>query len=201
MAPQFETVKSFANVPITADGVETFSFLEAADGLMDLFGKYPDLLGGPVFAFVQTDLRNNIAGVRTRYDAHKSTSETLESLVRAEAREGGMQGTACLVRLTRGLFFTCRALQHAQEDTGAELRVCFKRAYDVVLRHHHSFVIRSVVSVAIHAVPRRDDFFTRIAEGGSVEQLNIELAKWLAALESLVVRLSGFLREGNYGCV
>ena len=40
-------------------------------------------------------------GVRTRYDAHKSTSETLESLVRAEAREGGMQGTACLVRLTR----------------------------------------------------------------------------------------------------
>lgn len=55
--------------------------------------------------------------------------------------------------------------------------------------------------MAIHAVPRRDDFFTRIAEGGSVEQLNIELAKWLAALESLVVRLSGFLREGNYGCV
>jgi hypothetical protein len=197
MAPQFETVKSFAHVPITSDGVETFSFLEAADGLMDLF----DLLGGPVFAFVQTDLRNNITGVRARYNAHKSVSETLENLVQAEAREGGMQGTACLVRLTRGLFFTCRALQHAQEDHEAELRVCFKRAYDVVLRHHHSFVIRSVVSVAIHAVPRRDDFFTRIAEGGSVEQLNIELAKWLAALDSLIVRLSGFLSEGNYGRV
>jgi len=47
-----------------------------------------------------------------------------------------------------GLFFTCRALQNAQEDSDAELRVCFKRAYDVVLRHHHSFVIRSVVSVS-----------------------------------------------------
>jgi hypothetical protein len=59
MPPHFETVKvgaqflysihhqqqhhsqqSFANVPITADGVETIPFLEAADGLMDLFGKY-----------------------------------------------------------------------------------------------------------------------------------------------------------------
>ena len=127
---------------MTADGVETISFLEAADGLMDLFGKcsiissqqYPasflpgtgeDLLGGPVFAFVQTDLRNNIAvrspfpatfplrpffffltlriqGVRARYKANESTSETLENLVRAEAREGGTpQGTACLVRLAR----------------------------------------------------------------------------------------------------
>ena len=55
--------------------------------------------------------------------------------------------------------------------------------------------------VAIHAVPRRDDFFTRIAQGGSVEKLEIELAKWLVALDSLVVRLSEFLREGNYGNV
>ena len=55
--------------------------------------------------------------------------------------------------------------------------------------------------VAIHAVPRRDDFFTRIAEGGSVEKLNTEMAKWLSALDALVIRLSAFLKDGNYGCV
>ncbi len=85
-----------------------------------------DILGGAVFAFVMTDIRNNIAvrppppiprlcpappfffcflqtrqGVRARYNAHKSVSDTLENLVQAEAREGGTQGTACLVRLTR----------------------------------------------------------------------------------------------------
>jgi len=181
-------------------------------------------LGGPVFAFVQTDLRNNIAvsplssppfysagyfsltpsiqGVRARHKANESTSETLENLVRAETREGGtLQGTACLVRLARGLLFTCRALQNAQDDRSAELRVCFKRAYDIVLRHHHSFVVRSVVSIAIHAVPRRDDFFTRIAEGGSVEKLDIELAKWLVALDALIVRISAFLTDGNHGRV
>jgi hypothetical protein len=57
------------------------------------------------------------------------------------------------------------------------------------------------MQVAIHAVPRRDDFFTRIAQGGSMEKLHIELAKWLAALDALVIRVSAFLREGNYGCV
>ena len=57
------------------------------------------------------------------------------------------------------------------------------------------------MQVAIHAVPRRDDFFTRIAQGDSIEKLHIELAKWLAALDALVIRLSAFLIEGNYGRV
>lgn len=60
MAPYFETVKvgsvvttssainladpmqSFADVPITADGVDTVSFLEASDGLVNMFGSHPD---------------------------------------------------------------------------------------------------------------------------------------------------------------
>lgn len=50
------------------------------------------------FLFVK---RAAFQGVRARYNAHKSVSETLENLVRAEAREGGTHGTACLVRLTR----------------------------------------------------------------------------------------------------
>jgi len=61
--------------------------------------------------------------------------------------------------------------------------------------------LTSRVQVAIHAVPRRDDFFTRIAGGGSIDKLHIELAKWLAALDALVIRLSAFLIEGSYGRV
>ena len=59
----------------------------------------------------------------------------------------------------------------------------------------------SRTQVAILAVPGRDDFFTRIAQDGSIEKLHIELAKWLAALDALVIRLSAFLLEGNYGRV
>jgi hypothetical protein len=53
--------------------------------------------------------------------------------------------------------------------------------------------------IAIHAVPRRDDFFTRIAQGGSLEKLDMELAKWLAAIDALVIRLCAFLKDGGYG--
>ena len=48
----------------------------------------------------------------------------------------------------RGLAFTCKALQIMQNDTSSELHTCFKRSYDEVLRHHHTFFIRSVVSVS-----------------------------------------------------
>jgi len=68
--------QSFADVPITTDGVETASFLEASDGLVNMFGAFSlnlcfrrtclmpfikDLLGTGVFTFVQCDIRSNIA--------------------------------------------------------------------------------------------------------------------------------------------
>lgn len=46
-----------------------------------------------------------------------------------------------------GLLFTCQALQNMQSDKSTELHVCFKRSYDVVLKHHHTFIIRSAVAV------------------------------------------------------
>lgn len=216
-----------------------------------------------------------------------------------------------------------------QSDTTSELHVCFKRSYDEVLRHHHSFIIRSVVSVsllfpwlkdtnplsfglsdlnnhlivitlanlllfsfyyshfilwfgsfpfsppwfsvvhharllnqpranypfefvvhdqlpascwlipinewngkttdiwndlnqltgttlnsicrtqtfllynqvAIRAVPRRNEFYMRIAQGGSIEKLDVELGKWLCGLESIVKHVSVFLERGGFGKV
>ncbi|KAF8172438.1 glycolipid transfer protein domain-containing protein [Pholiota molesta] len=198
MAPYFESVKSFADVPFTDEGVETESFLEASDGLLQLF----DLVGsGSVFGFVQSDIKGNIAGVRHRYEATREKSNTLEELVRSEIGEPTRHATPSLTRLIRGLMFTCRALQHMQKDTTSELHICFKRSYDEVLRHHHTFIIRSVVSVAIRAVPRRSDFYDRISQGGSREKLDAELARWLEGLDRIVERMRHFLADGGYGHV
>ncbi|PPQ94087.1 hypothetical protein CVT25_009237 [Psilocybe cyanescens] len=160
-----------------------------------------DLLGSGIFGFVQADIRGNINGVRGRYDAVKERSGTLEELVQSEKTEPHKHATPCLVRLIRGLAFTCRALQNMQRDTSSELHVCFRRSYDEVLRHHHNFVIRSVVGVAIRAVPHRHDFYTRIAQGGSFDKLDTELARWLAGLERIVLHVSRFLETGGYGKV
>lgn len=65
-------------MPVTDDGIDTAAFLEASDGLVNMFGApsvlltfipaflitlpfLQDLLGSQIFGFVQTDLRNNIA--------------------------------------------------------------------------------------------------------------------------------------------
>lgn len=39
-----------------------------------------------------------------------------------------------------------------QNDPSVELHVCFKRSYDEVLRHHHTFVVRSL-AIVCHLVP------------------------------------------------
>ncbi|KDQ57281.1 hypothetical protein JAAARDRAFT_131442 [Jaapia argillacea MUCL 33604] len=195
--PYFETVKSFADVPIVEDGVETVAFLEASDGLVSMF----DLFGSAIFGFVQDDLRSNISGVRGRYTSTGESSTTLEKLVIVESKEQHRHATGCLVRLMRGLAFTCQALQNALNDRRSELHVCFKRSYDVTLRQHHSFIIRSVVTVAIRHVPRRPDFFNRIAQGGSHEKLDEELQKWLAGLDTIVKHMKNFLEQGGHGRV
>ncbi|KIJ65369.1 hypothetical protein HYDPIDRAFT_174853 [Hydnomerulius pinastri MD-312] len=185
--PYFEAVKSFANVPITEEGVETVSFLEASDGLVKLF----DLLGSGVFGFVQADIKGNIG----------ECSATIENLVRSETSEVHRHGTGCLIRLTRGLLFLCKALQHMQNDPSVELHVCFKRSYDEVLKHHHTFVVRSLAVVAVRAAPYRRDFIARISQGGDREKFDVELAKWLAGLDVIVRRLKSFIEEGGYGRV
>lgn len=202
MPPLFETIKSFADVKCTDEGVDTVEFLEASDGLVKMF----DLLGSQIFGFVQADIKNNIAGVRDRYNARQENSRTLQKLVEYEVEETRptnqhSHGRACLVRLLRGLFFTCEALMNMQRDTSAELHVCFRRSYDKVLKHHHSFVVRTAVSVAIRAVPRRPDFYARISQGGDVQKLDVELAKWLAGLDSVVRRMKVWIEEEGHGHV
>ncbi|KAH9951095.1 glycolipid transfer protein, partial [Amylocystis lapponica] len=189
--------KSFADVPITEDGVDTAAFIVAATDFVNMF----DLLGSGVFGFVQADLKSNLGGVRKYYEATTNESTTLEKLAVHEASLHQRTGTACLVRLIRGLLFTCHALQNMQQDTSAELHVCFKRSYDDNLRHHHTFIIRSAVTVAIRAVPHRTDFYNRLTQGGSHEKFDTELTKWLAGLDIIVMRMKDFLEQGGYGNV
>lgn len=55
--------------------------------------------------------------------------------------------------------------------------------------------------MAIRSVPRRADFYKCLAQGGSVEKLDMELARWLVGLIAIVNRVSGFLADGGYGRV
>ncbi|KAJ8496641.1 hypothetical protein ONZ45_g12382 [Pleurotus djamor] len=200
--PYFETVKSFAEVPITEKGIDTLEFLQAADGLVKMF----DLFGSAVFGFVQTDMRNNIHGIRTRYSAAPDRSSTLELMVENEVKDCGRHhafhhGVGCMIRLIRGLAFTHQALYQVQSSPNTtELHACFKRAYNDVLKKHHTFIVRGVVSLALLSVPHRKSFYDSLLQGSTNRsKLDDEMKKWLEGLEGIVKRMKTFLESGGYG--
>jgi len=203
MAPFLQTVKSFADVPVTDAGVDTLAFLEAAQGLVGLF----DLLGSAAFSVVQADLKGNITKVRARYDAAPTQSSTLEQLVINEKGEKKATATEGLMWLLRGLSFTCKALQSAQTNHSEELSVAFTKGYEESLKQFHNFVVKGIFSVAMKACPYRKDFYAKLAadpDGGpsvQSDKLDEELNKWLAALDAIVKRMVQFYEKGGYGKV
>ncbi|KAJ3509027.1 hypothetical protein NLJ89_g5437 [Agrocybe chaxingu] len=200
MAPYLETVKSFADVPVTDAGVDTVTFLEASDGLVGLF----DLLGSAAFSVVQADIKGNITKVRARYDAAPTLSSTLESLVENEKGEKKRVATEGLLWLLRGLSFTCKALQNSQANKTEELAAAFTKAYEITLKKFHNFVVKGVFSVAMKACPYRADFYAKLAadpSGGppaTQEKLNEELDKWLEALSAIVAKEEAFYEAGGH---
>lgn len=70
-------------MPITEEGVDTEAFLEASDGLVQMFGEQlagshriemltramsSELLGSAIFGFVQNDMRQNLAVIMTLHE-------------------------------------------------------------------------------------------------------------------------------------
>jgi hypothetical protein len=83
---------------------------------------------------------------------------------------------------------------------------CFRRAYDDTLGHHHGFLVRKVVGVAIRAIPLRPEFYARISgtePGDTVahDNMNAKLTLWLDALEKILRHMKVWLEEKQWGKV
>jgi hypothetical protein len=161
-----ESIQSFADVPVTDAGVDTVTFLEAAKGLVGLFGmlrhivhsdrpctfahlSFPlDILGSTAFAAVKADLNGNITKLETRYNAHKEKGTTIELLIKDEqATEKKKTTTEGLVWLLRGLSFTAQGLSKAQGDKDKEIAAAFTESYEGTLKKFHNFVVKGVFAV------------------------------------------------------
>ncbi|KAL9711529.1 hypothetical protein Ac2012v2_004600 [Leucoagaricus gongylophorus] len=199
MAPYLKNIRSFAEVNIEG-GVDTVQFLEASRGLVGLF----NLLGSTAFSVVQSDLNGNIAKVQARYDAVPEKCRTLENLVENEKGEKKRIATEGLMWLLRGLSFTCKALQNAQENKPEELSVAFTKSYESTLKQFHNFIVKGVFSVAIKACPYRKDFFAKLradkdgGEPATEDELDTDLNKWLASLSAIVKHMQDFYEKGGY---
>lgn len=93
--------------------------------------------------------RSRSQKVQARYDAIPEKCRTLEKLVENEKGEKKRTATEGLMWLLRGLSFTCKALQNAQENKPEELSVAFTKSYEKTLKQFHNFVVKGVFSVRI----------------------------------------------------
>ena len=115
--------------------------------------------------------------------------------------EGTKANVFMYLYLISGLLFTLRALQNVRSSPQTEdrLQPSFQKAYDAVLKRHHNFAIRTVVQVALRACPKRKEFYDRIAQGGTQDKLDSELARWLGGLEMILLRMMDFYAMGGHG--
>ncbi|KAG6375755.1 glycolipid transfer protein domain-containing protein [Boletus reticuloceps] len=196
-----EYALSFADVPITDQGIDTLAFLEASEGVVRLF----KLLENPAFAPVVNDINGNITKVRTRYLSNPTKSATLELLTLNEQSEKKNTATEGMMWLFRGLSFTQQSLHTAQSDSKIELSKAFEKGYGDSLGKHHNFIVRGVFSLAMNACPKRNDFYTKLAadpDGGPAvasADVNGELDKWLQALDKNVAQMRKVYKERGYG--
>lgn len=224
----FSTLKkSFVDVPITADGIATDEFLEAASATTTLFGTLAraqstvftgiannfsvDLLGSVAFTPVKKDMTGNIAKVRDRQLAAPAEAQTLQSLVKGELATKKHTATEGLLWLVRGLDFTAQALRAdlssnsgvslAEAKPPKELADSFRAAYKTTLAPHHSFMVKPIFSAAMSATPYRKDFTAKlVGEGVAEDDLKSEIEKWVSALEERIGILKTFLAspEGKW---
>ncbi|CAE7162347.1 unnamed protein product [Rhizoctonia solani] len=182
--------KSFVDVPVTEDGVDTASFLDASDGVCELFTHFTN----PAFGVVKNDISGNIAKVRARLESHPTESVTLEKLVANEQKEKKQPATEGLMWLLRGLSYTGKALQHCQANKSAELSEGFESSYPLTLKPHHGLLAKGAMALAVKAVPYRKDFYEKIGSPPD-DQLNA----WLGALDSIITRMDVFYKAGKHG--
>ncbi|KAL9541085.1 hypothetical protein MBANPS3_009316 [Mucor bainieri] len=183
--------RSYTDVHVGSEGIDTAQFLEATDGMINMFGKY--LFGSSAFSVVQSDMSNNVKKIRARFLESPLEYNTLEHLMAKEAHLKRRLATEALLWLKRGLDFTAQSLMHSINNPSDELTVSFSLAYDTTLRPHHSFIVRPIFNLAMNACPWRKDFYENI---GVQNEASLALMRgWLEALLRLIDILNKVFEE------
>lgn len=196
--------KRFDEVNVDNDQIRTGDFLEAAQSLPSFF----DLIGQIAFRPARIDNAQNIQKIRGWFDGHQGDADTLQRLVQNEKDNGvgyGGSATEALLWLSRTLDFTAASLRRDFEENKnvspddpkprQSLSEAFKKTYPETLAHHHNEVQRQLFTQSLNFVPRRKEFYRRLAAGDSTQAALEDTEKWVAALETIVRILNDFMNR------
>ena len=183
MSAYFDSIFSFALVKKTDKGIDKHDFVKACKDLVTIF----DYLSPTAFAPVKNDLMGNINNLEG------SGHETLTACItKDEVDKAGTTSCAALW-LTRGLNFTCTALQTAIDHPDKELSSCFSTAYSNTLAKHHAFYVKPIFAIAMKAIPYRKDFYANLSGGKTEKDIDEKQREWVGALSTIVKELTVLL--------
>ncbi|KAK6201491.1 glycolipid transfer protein domain-containing protein [Scheffersomyces amazonensis] len=184
-----EMKKSFVDVKIVDNKIDSVDFLDASESLVKLL----DLTGSSVFAIVQKDMTSNISDIRKTL--HLQGSNTLQDIILSEAicYPDDRFAIPPLLRLSRELQFISQSIRETVENPGDELASTFTRTYDKTLSQYHSTLIKSDFKLTLKSCPKRKEFYEKL--GADQEKVNKQLSEWLVALEHIVKIILDFFAK------
>ncbi|KAJ2265467.1 hypothetical protein EV176_005926 [Coemansia sp. RSA 451] len=170
--------RRFQDVTVSEAGhINTAEFLEAAEGVVKLFGT----------KVREKSLSN---------PSDPTVYDTLQKIITAEAKEGDRTATQGLLWLKRGLELTAMALKRSLENQKETLSESFTEAYNKTLKQYHGFIVKKMFGVAMLACPDRETFYKKI--GGDNEGAHEQLLAWVNALQGLLNELNIFYASGAF---
>ncbi|KER28620.1 glycolipid transfer protein [Opisthorchis viverrini] len=133
---------------------------------------------GKLFYFVTRDVEHKLGILYEHHNREPQKYRSIRNMtayeasrgITGDAHSGKLNGSRTLLRLNRALIFVIElmeALCTATEDES--LRSMTKAIYDTRLAPFHPWPVRKAVSVAVYALPTREQLVSHICENQPVE--------------------------------
>ncbi|XP_028416687.1 glycolipid transfer protein-like [Dendronephthya gigantea] len=180
----FFTQAKYRFLPIQDDKrIETWPFLQACQEIVPFF----DILGPTAFAPVKSDINGNIEKLTKKYKEDQEKYKVLQDIVQSEIDSGTTKAknsaTDALLWLKRALSFILVFLQEVL--TGEQdLTKCAKAAYEGTLKKYHGWMVQSIFSLAMKAVPYRKDFIQKLGNGQDESVVLAEMGDFVNELKN-----------------
>ncbi|CAH8875813.1 unnamed protein product [Trichobilharzia szidati] len=126
---------------------------------------------GNLFYFVSSDVNHKISDIRALHVADKKNYGSVKQMVDYEKKHHDpikkkkCYGCRTLLRLHRALLFVIELMQEVcTAPPDEQLRNIARSVYEKTLAQYHAWAVRKAVSVAVYALPTREQLVQHIVQ-------------------------------------
>jgi len=166
---------------------------------------------GKMFSFITSDVHNKLATLQHYLasdvgDHYRTVDKMIEyevaNGITVEPETSGRQpsGSRTLLRLHRALEFLILLfyeMAQSSANSSESFSALVRRAYRATLANHHPWVVRSAVSVALHAVPSRSSLVQRLDPEGSEERIIGQLNAAVLAMQPVYDHVQALFSDND----